>query len=209
MVSPNELLYTQAAQFGSLCIALGALNLINPVPGVLNQGYGLMLCMSGVVIQAQAIRLRHRWLFGHRSGRYGLRGPYKKSKLFERIEQVFDDESGRYYKSWLRLNKSSFNRLLHLIKDDEVFKSKGRKPQLPVHYQLAAYLIRFGSTTGTKTSWAIEVSEGSVYNCCKHVTRALRKLRPAYIRWPTAEEKIEIKLAYQDEGFPGAIGAID
>ncbi|QRV88235.1 DDE superfamily endonuclease [Ceratobasidium sp. AG-Ba] len=121
--------------------------------------------------------------------RYGPRGPYKKRDFTADIEAIFENESDRYFKSWLRMPRTSFDRVLHLIKNDDVFKSTGRKRQIEIHIQLAAYLIRYGYTTGTKTSSKAKVSEGSVYKCY--------------------DEKREIKLMYQEDGFPGAIGAVD
>jgi hypothetical protein len=107
------------------------------------------------------------------------------------------------------MNQVLFERVLHLIKDDNVFKSNGRKPQLPVHYQLAVYLMRYGSTIASKVSGQLKIGEGLVYKCCKRVTHAIRKLRPIYLRWPNKAEKQALKKEYQEEGFPGAIGAID
>ncbi|KAG8716503.1 hypothetical protein FRC09_015670 [Ceratobasidium sp. 395] len=208
-MASREGLYAQVSQLGIYCLILGAINMINPVPSGLNHTYGLVLCASGIVIQAEANRLRRCGFYNGRPNRYGPRGPYKKRNFMEDIERIFEDDSDRQFKSWARMSRQSFDRLLHLIKDDEVFKSKGRKPQVPVHYQLAAYLIRYGYETGSKTSSKIKVSEGATYKCCKRVTRALRKLRPAYVSWPTNAEKREIKLLYESFGFPGAIGAID
>ncbi|QRW13271.1 DDE superfamily endonuclease [Ceratobasidium sp. AG-Ba] len=162
-----------------------------------------------MVLQAQAVHLRRQTLHGSQNKRFGPRGPYRKRDWVAEIDQIFQNESARNFKSWLRIDRTSFDRLLHLIKDNKVFQSDGKKPQLPVHYQLAVYLIRYGYTTGTKTGSKINVSEGSVYKCCKRVTHALRALRSAYVRWPTNEEKQDIKLYYQECGFPGAIGSVD
>ncbi|KAG8721138.1 hypothetical protein FRC09_008367, partial [Ceratobasidium sp. 395] len=200
-MASREGLYARMSQLGIYCLILGAIHMINPVPSSLNHAYGLVLCASGIVIQAEANRLRRRGFYNGRAnpsrGRYGPRGPYKKRDFMQDIDHLFEDDLASQFKSWARMNRQSFDRLLHLIKDDDVFKSKGRKPQIPVHYQLAAYLVRYGYESGRKTASKIKVSEGATYKCCKRVTRALRKLRSAYVSWPTNAEKREIRLLYE------------
>lgn len=107
------------------------------------------------------------------------------------------------------VNRSSFFQLLELIKDDPIFVSKGRKPQMDPKYQLATYLVRYGVLPGVKVSTLLQMSEGSVYNHSQRVVLAFRKLKALYVSWPTADERVELRTASQALGFPGAIGALD
>ena len=107
------------------------------------------------------------------------------------------------------MNRTSFFRLLDLIRDDPVFVSRGRKPQTPPRYQLATYLIRYGAEPGVKVATLLQMAEGTVYNHSTRVVRALRRLRPLYLSWPTPEEREISKQYSKAMGFPGAIGVID
>ncbi|KAG8701875.1 hypothetical protein FRC09_005081 [Ceratobasidium sp. 395] len=53
------------------------------------------------------------------------------------------------------------------------------------------------------------MSEGTMYNHCRRVTKAIRGLHDLYIKWPNEDEHREIKLEAQTHGFPGAVGAVD
>jgi hypothetical protein len=118
-----------------------------------------------------------------------------------------DEQGAKLHPS--SVNRTSFFRLLDLIKGDPVFVSKGRKPQTPPKYQLATYLIRYGALPGVKVATVLQMSEGTVYNHSSRVVRAFRKLRHLYVSWPTAEERQVIKEDSRAHGFPGAIGVVD
>ena len=96
-----------------------------------------------------------------------------------------------------------------MIKDDRAFVSTGKKPQAPVKYQLAAYLSKYGQESGVKVALTLLISEGTVYNFSRRVVRALRRLKRAFLMWPTPEGRHEIKVRAQQDGFPGAIGSVD
>ncbi|KAG8723043.1 hypothetical protein FRC09_004984 [Ceratobasidium sp. 395] len=81
-------------------------------------------------------------------------------------------ESERRFKEYFRVNRASFARLFDLIKEDNVLRSKGKKPQLPVKYQLAAFLGRFGAEMAGKMASTLGISEGTIYHACARVTRA-------------------------------------
>jgi hypothetical protein len=107
------------------------------------------------------------------------------------------------------VGRDTFAKLIELIKDDPVFENQGRRPQAPVRYQLACYLIRFGNIQNVKTATVLQLSEGSMYNHIRRVTQAFRNLRDLYIRWPGEEERRTIRREAQTNGFPGAVGAVD
>jgi hypothetical protein len=80
---------------------------------------------------------------------------------------------------------------------------------MPVRYQLAAFLGRFGSETSVKLASMLGISEGSVYNCCTRVTRALRRIRCRHLFWPDQDSRLATKLQMQAAGFPGTVGVVD
>lgn len=111
--------------------------------------------------------------------------------------------------SCLSVQRTSFFSLLELIKGDPIFISRGRKPQMEPKYQLATYLIRYGTLPGVKVSTMLQLSEGSIYNHSRRVVTAFRKLRPLYLTWPTPDERRTLRRHSKAFGFPGAIGALD
>ncbi|KAG8725383.1 hypothetical protein FRC09_000594 [Ceratobasidium sp. 395] len=82
----------------------------------------------------------------------------------------------RFFKSWFRVDRESFDMLHNLIRDDPVFRPRGRRPQFPPKYQLAVYLIRYGNLPTVKTAMMVQMSEGSMYNHSRRVVRAFRNL---------------------------------
>lgn len=108
-----------------------------------------------------------------------------------------------------RVNCTSFMHLLNLIKDDSVFCSKGKKLQLPVQYQLAAFLGWFGSKAAIKVGIMLGISKGSVYHACAWVTCAFWRICHNHVLWPNAEEWQVMKLNMQELRFPGAVAVVD
>lgn len=109
----------------------------------------------------------------------------------------------------LSVDRASFQYLVDLIRDDEVFLSTGRKPQRPPWYQLAVFLNRYGLTPIEKTAEESSIAEGTVYLYCARVVQAFRRIRPQFLCWPDREGKEEIKERMGAEGFPGCIGMVD
>jgi len=62
------------------------------------------------------------------------------------------------------------------MEDDPVFDSNGIRPQQPVCYHLAIFLICFGGTNALKSATVITISEGSVYNYYERVLKAFHQL---------------------------------
>ena len=107
------------------------------------------------------------------------------------------------------MDRTSFGRLVHLIEDDEIFASSGRRPQRPAWYQLAVFLLRFGLGPVERTAEESSIAEGTVHLYCSRVVKAFRRVRPKYLSWPNRERKAEIKSRTAAEGFPGCIGMLD
>lgn len=105
--------------------------------------------------------------------------------------------------------RPNFWHIHHLIERDPIFVSTGRKPQRPVKYQLAAFLCRAGAMGGIRCAGITGIAEGTIYLYVDRVSKAIRKLRPHYLRWPTAEEHAALKDEMVEWGFPGCIGMAD
>ena len=71
------------------------------------------------------------------------------------------------------MDRDSFWSLCDIIKDDPIFMSRGRKPQQPVHFQLAAFLARMGALSAVKTAGFIAITEGTVYLYSQQVYQAI------------------------------------
>ncbi|KAG8732150.1 hypothetical protein FRC11_000391 [Ceratobasidium sp. 423] len=157
---------------GCAIMIMGCMSLIeSDLPGDSSDDLGIFLLTLGLdIYNAQ-----------QQSGtRYGPWGKYRAN----RAKLIIDDllglgTSDREFKMWLRINRSSFFQLLDLIKDGPVFHLTGQKPQMPVKYQLAAFLARHGRDPAMK------------------------------IKTPSRKEQRKLKQYAQDEGFPGAIDAVD
>lgn len=54
------------------------------------------------------------------------------------------------------------------------------------------------------------VRPSTLYYFYTYVIEALREMKPQYISWPSAEDRADIKAAFQRaSGFPGVVGCID
>jgi hypothetical protein len=78
--------------------------------------------------------------------------------------------------------------------NDTLFVSKGMKPQAHVKVQLACFLLQYG-THGSDVyhvAHNTNVGDGSVINHCKRVSRAMRELRPHFLKWPDNDRQVAI-----------------
>jgi hypothetical protein len=107
------------------------------------------------------------------------------------------------------MDRESFWRIHDQIEYDSIFLSRGRKPQHPVHFQLATFFIRAGAETSLKSASLIAIAEGSVYNHCRCVQRAIRRLMPEWISFPIAGDLGLDAEEMAAQGFPGAKGTAD
>jgi hypothetical protein len=110
------------------------------------------------------------------------------------------------------MSPRTFKRIAALLGWNDIFRSKGNKPQRPVAYQLACFLMRFGKDASNALEPALKLSigAGTVHFYCRRVTRALREVGLECVAWPNDERKAEIKRAMQEiSHIPGCIGAGD
>ncbi|KAF6746693.1 hypothetical protein DFP72DRAFT_1076206 [Ephemerocybe angulata] len=75
------------------------------------------------------------------------------------------------------MSRESFWELHDLISGDQIFQSKGKKPQRSVELQLATFLCRVGAETSVKIASVMSIAEGTVDIYCKRVCHAIRQLR--------------------------------
>lgn len=103
--------------------------------------------------------------------------------------------------------------LLHdKISSNRIFESTGRKPQRPVKYQLATFLIRYGllGSDTLDTALKLNIGHGTVFLYCRRVTRAIRELKSSYIGFPSLGDLQESSRIIQDRiGFPRCCGSGD
>ncbi|KAJ7060787.1 hypothetical protein C8F01DRAFT_957757, partial [Mycena amicta] len=97
----------------------------------------------------------------------------------------------------LRINPTTFDRLVHALEQDDVFRNNSELLQAPVEEQLAVALYWFGHDGNAAiqqgvADWA-GIGKGTVGLWTKRVMTAV--LRPdflkKYVRYPTDEEKAE------------------
>lgn len=110
------------------------------------------------------------------------------------------------------MGRPMFEKLVMKLEENPIFVSQGRKPQRPVRYQLATFLIRYG-TRGSDAMNAAKkmgIGLGSVWLYCRRVTRALRELGVKAISWGD-ENRHNTTAAIIEElsGLPDCIGIID
>jgi hypothetical protein len=77
------------------------------------------------------------------------------------------------------MGRDAFDRVLDIIKEDPIFVSTGKKPQRSAKHQLMVFLLRVGGRLAQESADVGSVSEGSVYQYCYRVSKALRHRRTA------------------------------
>ena len=108
------------------------------------------------------------------------------------------------------VDRESFDFLLDEIKDDMIFMSTAGRPQRPVKYQLATFLLRMGAQGAVVTAGIMAISEGSTYTYMYRVGKAFRNIRDKHLAWPGAERRDDLARVMEKKfGFPGCIGIGD
>src|SRR6266581_2095159 len=88
---------------------------------------------------------------------------------------------------------SSFDILVSLIEHHSIFQTHSQTPQLPVPYQLAIALYRFGHfgsvvSVEAVAQWA-GCSAGAVVKATRRIMIAIIPLHEQAIHWPNSDEK--------------------
>lgn len=107
-----------------------------------------------------------------------------------------------FFYSWIisRMGRPMFDRLVSILQEDPIFQSTGSKPQRHVKWQLACFLLWFGSLGSPTlcTAAVLSLGHGTVYQYCKRVTRALRKLSSRFVCWPDDARRSVISDAFEE-----------
>lgn len=107
------------------------------------------------------------------------------------------------------MSRTSFWHLHGLIQDDPIFVSRGHKPQRPIRFQLAAFLIRFGGENSVRMADNLGIAEGTGYLYVQRVSKAFRNIRRDHLSWPGLARRDFLSQAMAPYGFPGCIGILD
>jgi hypothetical protein len=110
------------------------------------------------------------------------------------------------------MSKVTFWEIVRILQPNPRFQSKGRKPQRPVHHQLAFFLLRYGIAGSHERHPKLltSIGAGTVSLYCRRVVRVIHEYGVTYISWPTDERKEEIKRGFKSIcGLDGIVGALD
>jgi hypothetical protein len=123
-------------------------------------------------------------------------------------------ESPKDFKSLYRVSMSTFEGLLALIQDHNVFQNNSTCPQAPVDLQLLVtiYFLGGGGPTRVKCSQFFDIGEGTVSNYIRRCIKAIRTLKNRLIVWPrpgTADYKATVDMHMHYHGLPNCLGFID
>ena len=129
------------------------------------------------------------------------------------LYKVLSGEDEEHFFNAFRMTPRQFDLIVSLIKDHTVFARRGKKPQRIVETQLKIALHRFAHDGSLSSNTALArnlgVSIGSVVRYTRRCASALCSLITTHIRWPTEEEKVQIKADFGKGVFTDIIGAVD
>lgn len=118
------------------------------------------------------------------------------------------------FRNQCRLTPDTFQRLLELISQHDVFISTGLKPQRSVCEQLFSFLVFAGHDgSGVGRSFTVKnlgSSTGSAFNFSSRVVTALLAFKSDFIKWPNYKEQQTLAARYAaTHSLPHVFGAID
>lgn len=156
------------------------------------------------------------------------RGPYnqwqKYTEFFE-ISMTWPDRDFRHeyrcfffcvcrnvLKPRCSIGRTTFYRLVHILEQNPIFQSTGRKPQRPVRYQLACFLLRYGTrgASAMQAAHKLGIGFGTVFLYCKHVVRAIWELGLDIVTWGDKERLRQVAAHVMGcSGIPDCVGMLD
>lgn len=113
---------------------------------------------------------------------------------------------------YLSVGRTTFDRLVHLLEQNPIFQSTGRKPQRPVRYQLACFLLRYGTrgADALQAAHKLGVGFGTVFLYCRRVVRALRELGMGVVTWGDENRLRQVATHIMGRsGIPDCVGMLD
>ncbi|KAE8211037.1 hypothetical protein CF327_g5180 [Tilletia walkeri] len=130
-----------------------------------------------------------------------------------RCRQLMDLNDDDFRRSF-RATKDEFQRILGLIKDDNIFHTAKHRRQSPVLHQLLLVIWRLAhSGTGATLFHIAErfgVSEGTVVKWTDRVLCALIGIEKQFVWWPARGERQQLRTFLRDHhGLAGCVGFID
>jgi hypothetical protein len=130
------------------------------------------------------------------------------------LSKILFRYSNNDFKQIARMDKSSFNRIVDLIKNDHVFHGNSKHKQAPVWLQLLVVMQRLGCDgNGASVGRTVKfngISDGTVVLYIKRVFKAILHIKNEFIRWSNAIEREEISQRFaENDGLPGCIGIVD
>jgi DDE superfamily endonuclease len=122
--------------------------------------------------------------------------------------------SERQFKNIFRMNKATFNVIVHDIAPfyEKPISVLGGRPAVKVELAVCMAIYRLAST---ETVRAIAYRFGVGKSTCEKTTEAVysiivQHLMQKYVKWPTPEEQVVISEGFERKrGIPGVIGAVD
>ncbi|KAJ7902211.1 hypothetical protein B0H13DRAFT_1621635, partial [Mycena leptocephala] len=111
-----------------------------------------------------------------------------------------------------RISRPTFDTFCEILGRNQIFISRGRKPQRHISWQLGAFLIRYGQlgSPARDTSLKLGIGFGTVILYCRRVTRAIRELKKQYAPWFSEEHQLQTSAKIEQKfGFPGCVGSGD
>lgn len=113
----------------------------------------------------------------------------------------------------MRCTREQFNVIIDLIKDNPVFHGKNSEKQFSVYFQLALVMYRLGSNGSGASIARIATlfgigDGGTIDKITWRVFKCILAWEDEYIKWPSAEEKVDIIFETSDE-LPHCIGYVD
>ncbi|KAG1790670.1 uncharacterized protein HD556DRAFT_1192189, partial [Suillus plorans] len=108
-----------------------------------------------------------------------------------------------------RVGRPTFDHLVHLLKRNPIFQSTSKRPQRQVRYQLACFLLQYGSRGADPLQAAhkLAIGFGTVFLYCR---RVVRELGVQVVSWGDDERRRETSEYIMDVyGFPDCIGMLD
>lgn len=141
--------------------------------------------------------------------RYTTREPYRKAKISRTEDDLVPPGEEGFDRAWLsdteflekyRMTRDSFDKIVDLIKDDELFlrkdpRDRGRH-QAPVAHQLMVLLRYLGTEGGGASRLTLRnifgVSTGTIDMYKARAALAIDALHDKVIVWPNARERKQI-----------------
>ncbi|KAJ7668133.1 hypothetical protein B0H17DRAFT_903748, partial [Mycena rosella] len=110
------------------------------------------------------------------------------------------------------IGRTTFDKFCDILGQNQIFTSRGRKPQRHVSWQLGAFLIRYGQlgSPAQDTSFKLGIGFGTVILYCRRVIRAIRELKKRYAPWFSKEHQLQTSAQIEAKiGFPDCVGSGD